>query len=497
MTKESITKRPPVVVIMGHIDHGKSTLLDYIRKSNIVAGEAGGITQHLSAYEVLHNDETETQRKITFLDTPGHEAFSQMRERGAVAADIAILVVSAEDSVKMQTKEALATILESKVPYIVAINKIDKPGANIEKTKMDLSEAGVYLEGYGGQIPFTPISAKEGTGIDDLLSTILLVADLEDLTGDENTKASGIVIESNLDPKRGISATLVIKNGTLHAGDVIMSGNALVGTRIVEDFLGRTVKTATFSSPIKIVGWNTQPEVGGMFVTYSSKKEAELALKNKGIVKKSDDRLVFEDGVKVIPLIIKSDVYGTVEAIEKEVKKLEVENLVFKILSKGTGSIGEGDIKLAMSDKDSIILGFNVSIDKAATELNEKAKVSIQRYDIIYKLTDWLKEEVERIRPRIEVMETTGQAKILRTFSKTKERQVIGARVTAGRIKNGGIVRIIRRDNEVGKGLIVGLEQGKIKASEVLEGIECGVLVESKVEIATGDVIESFTLTTK
>lgn len=486
--------RPPVVAIMGHIDHGKSTLLDYIRKTNIVDGEAGGITQHLSAYEVSHNDESGKPRLITFLDTPGHEAFSAMRTRGAKVADIAILVVSAEDGVKNQTKEALSTILESNTPYIVAINKIDKPAANIEKTKLDLAEAGVYVEGYGGQIPFVPISAKTGAGVPDLLSTILLVADLEGFEGDPKKDAEGIIIESHLDAKRGLSATLIIKDGTIEKGDTIVCGNAMVGTRIMEDFLGKTVSKATFSSPLRIVGWNTEPKVGETFTIYKNKKEAEKAIKELDESKKSKDggRVDAPEGAKIIPIIIRSDVYGTAEAIEKEVRKLELENLVFKILSVGAGTIGENDVKLASGNKDAMIVGFNAKIDRAGSELNEKLGVTIKTFDIIYKLTDWLKEEVERLRPRVEKSITTGTVKILRTFSKTKERQVVGGRILTGSLDEKGSVKIMRREFEIGRGKIVGLEQGKVKAKEVLEGAECGILIESKVEIAPGDELEAF-----
>ncbi len=265
--------RPPVVVVMGHVDHGKSTLLDYIRKSNIVLSEAGGITQHISAYEVATKDDSGENRLITFLDTPGHEAFSKMRTRGAAAADIAILVVSAEDSVKAQTLEAYNTIVESGIPYIVAINKIDRPNANVEKTKMDLVEKGIYLEGMGGDIPFVPISAKAGTGIDELLNMIILVADLNEFKGNPTINATGVVIEVKREPKRGISATCVIKNGTLKSGMFVATGKAIVTTRIVENFKGLPIKEATFSSPIKLTGFESMPEVGGIFYSFKTKKE--------------------------------------------------------------------------------------------------------------------------------------------------------------------------------------------------------------------------------
>lgn len=492
------TNRPPVVVVMGHVDHGKSTLLDYIRKSNIVDGEAGGITQHISAYEVNHKDEKGVDQKITFLDTPGHEAFSKMRARGASAADIAILVVSAEDSVKAQTLEAYNTIIDSKVPYIVAINKIDKPNANIEKTKMDLVEKGIYLEGMGGDIPFVPISAKSGAGIPELLDMILLVADMNAYTGDKKLGASGVIIEANRDPKRGITATCLIKNGTVKNGMFVVAGNAIVATRIMENFLGKPIKEATFSSPIRLVGFDIMPEVGSTFDTFESKKEAEkFQVEMRELVNKKANTKTERFEGKVIPIIVKTDVAGTAEALEKEMSKLNTADISFKIISCGVGAISETDLKMASSDKESVVVGFTVKMDRGATDLNETLKVNVQTFDIIYKLTDWLKELVEERRPRSETQEVTGAVKILKTFSATKDKQVIGGKVTEGRITLGGIVRIMRRENEIGRGKIVELQAGKIKSKEVLEGNECGMQVESKIEIAGGDVLEAFTTVIK
>ncbi|MFA7191945.1 MAG: translation initiation factor IF-2 [Candidatus Paceibacterota bacterium] len=492
------TNRPPVVVVMGHVDHGKSTLLDYIRKSNIVDGEAGGITQHISAYEVTHKDEGGADQKITFLDTPGHEAFSKMRARGASAADIAILVVSAEDSVKAQTLEAYNTIIDSKVPYIVAINKIDKPNANIEKTKMDLVEKGIYLEGMGGDIPFVPISAKSGAGIPELLDMILLVADMNLYTGDKKLGASGVIIEANRDPKRGITATCLIKNGTVKNGMFVVAGNAIVATRIMENFLGKPIKEATFSSPIRLVGFDIMPEVGSTFDTFESKKEAEkFQVEMRELVNKKANTKTERFEGKVIPIIVKTDVAGTAEALEKEMSKLNTADISFKIISCGVGAISETDLKMASSDKESVVVGFTVKMDRGAADLNETLKVNVQSFDIIYKLTDWLKELVEERRPRSETQEVTGAVKILKTFSATKDKQVIGGKVTEGRITLGGIVRIIRRENEIGRGKIVELQAGKIKSKEVLEGNECGMQVESKIEISGGDVLEAFTTVIK
>ncbi len=499
-TKNTTEKvRPPVVVVMGHVDHGKSTLLDYIRKSNIVDKEAGGITQCISAYEVSHKDENGIDRLITFIDTPGHEAFSKMRTRGAEAADIAILVVSAEDSVKAQTLEAYKTIIENKIPYIVAINKIDKPNANIEKTKMDLSEKEIYLEGMGGDIPFVLISAKAGTGVTELLEMIILVADLQDLKGSPKNNASGIIIEAKRDPKRGVSATCVIKDGTLRAGMFVACGETIVNTRIMENFLGKPIKEATFSSPIRLVGFELMPEVGNTFESFDTKKEAEnyvSELKEENRNNKTSEKRVETTG-KIIPIIIKTDVAGTIEAIEKEITKLNTEEISFKIIGKGVGAINESDLKMGNVNKESIIVGFNVKIDSGARDLNETLKVEVQTYDIIYKLTDWLKELVEERRPRQETVEVIGTLKVLKTFGSTKGKHIVGGKVTTGRITFGSKIRIIRRDFEIGTGKIVELQTNKIKAKEVLEGSDCGIQVETKIDIASGDVLEAFEIVIK
>jgi translation initiation factor IF-2 len=497
--KEQTIERPPAVVVMGHIDHGKSTLLDYIRKSNIVDGESGGITQHLSAYEVVHKDEHGADKKITFLDTPGHEAFSKMRARGAKTADIAILVVSAEDSVKAQTLEAWETIKDSGIPYIVAINKIDKPGANVEKTKIDLAEKGIYLENYGGDIPFAEISAKKGDGVDQLLTLVLLVAELAELKGNPNTTATGVVIESHMDPKRGICATLVIKNGTINKGDFVVAGEAVSTTRIMENFLGKPIDSATFSSPIGITGFDKVPEVGSIFTVCSSKRDAEecvITTKAKN-TQPQIANVVEQAGVKIIPIVIKTDVFGTGEAIEKEILKLTQETIKFKIISRGVGAISENDLKLASGNKDTVIIGFHTKMDARAFEANEALKITVETFDIIYKITDWLKELIETRRPRVETVEVTGQVKILKTFSATKEKQVVGGKVLTGKITEGNQVRILRREAEIGRGKIVGLQQNRLSVREILEDTECGLMIQSKIEIAHGDILEVFTMVTK
>lgn len=494
-TQNNTKVRPPIVVVMGHVDHGKSTLLDYIRKSNIVDQEAGGITQHISAYEVIRKDEKGIDRTITFLDTPGHEAFSKMRARGAMTADIAILVVSAEDGVKAQTMEAYNTIIESKLPYIVAINKIDKPNANIDRAKSDLLEKGIYLEGMGGDIPFVPISAKTGTGIDELLDIVLLVADMHEFKGNSSHNASGIVIEAKRDPKRGIGATCIIKDGTLKSGMFVAAGESLVTTRIMENFLGKPIKEATFSSPIRLVGFESIPEVGATFESFKTKKEAEEYIRdikddNRNTKNKNNKEEDYTG--KIIPIILKTDVAGTIEAVEKEIKKLDSEEISFKIINSGVGSINESDLKMGSVNKDTIIVGFSTKMDNGVRDLNETLKVQVETFDIIYKLTDWLKEIKETRRPRQEVIEVIGKLKILKTFGETKGKQVVGGRVIDGKISLGANVHIMRRDFEIGTGKIVELQMSKIKTKEVLDGSECGVLIESKIEVADGDTLEAF-----
>jgi translation initiation factor IF-2 len=494
--KQNTMVRAPVVVVMGHIDHGKSTLLDYIRKTNITETETGGITQKISAYEVVHKDENGADRKITFLDTPGHEAFSKMRERGAEIADIAILVVSASDGVKPQTIEAWKTIVESKIPYIVALNKIDLPGANVEKTKTELAENEIYLENYGGTVPFAEISAKAGTGVDNLLSLILILAEMEDLTGEPDEPATGFVIEVNLDSRRGIMATLIIKNGAIEKGMTVAVENSICSTRIIENFKGEMIGAASFSSPVRIVGFDKMPRVGAQFKTFRKKSEAEEYAENWQANKKSDPKAP-ETTKKIIPIILKADVAGSLEAIEKEINKIQNDGAEFRIVAKGIGPISESDIKSISSESDAIVIGFNVKADKSATPISENRNITISFFDIIYKLTEWLELQMEERRPKIETVEITGSAKIIRAFSRTKERQIVGGKVMSGQISLNSTVKIMRREFEIGRGKIVNLEKSKTKTSTVEEGTEFGMMIESKIEIVAGDVLESFAVTQK
>lgn len=492
--EKQIEKRPPIVVVMGHVDHGKSTLLDYIRKTNIVEKEKGGITQHISAYEVIQKDEKGENKKISFLDTPGHEAFEKMRTRGVQIADIAVLVVSAEDGVKMQTMEAYRAIKENNIPFIVAINKIDKPNANIEKTKIELAEKEIYLEGYGGNIPFALISAKIGTGVPDLLMLINILAEMENFEGERDKPAEGFVIEARKDEKRGIEATLIIKNGTLKKGMTVAVADSICSTRIMENFKGEAMSVASFSSPVSLVGFDKIPPVGAPFCSFLKKEDAIFYKENY----KNEDKNIKEQNEndkKIIPIILKADFSGSIEAIEKEIEKIKDTNTIFKIISKNEGQITETDIK-NISNEETIVIGFNVKIDKNATELADRMKIKINIFDIIYKITEFLKIEMENKRQKIEMEETIGKIKVLKVFSQNKDIQVLGGKVTEGTIKLGN-VKIIRRDFMVGKGKITNLEKGKVKVNAIEEGSEFGMMLESKIEIAAGDILESFIIVKK
>ncbi|MBI4692249.1 MAG: translation initiation factor IF-2 [Candidatus Terrybacteria bacterium] len=503
---QNLVPRPPVVAVMGHIDHGKSKLLDYIRKSNVVEKEAGGITQHIGAYEaevkcdISHKHGT---RKITFLDTPGHEAFSQMRIRGAKIADVAILVIAADEGVKPQTMEAYEAIKNAGIPFVVALNKIDKPNADPERIKTQLAEKQIFVEGYGGNTPAVNISAKAGEGIDDLLDVVLLLAEMENLKADSRKTASGIVIESKISPRRGISATLLIQNGVLKKGMFVVSGSAsggaLAPVRIFENFQGLPLEEASFSSPVKIVGFDNMPEVGAEFKTFNSKKEAEEAVK----LAKDDPSRAAKDhpspktspeteGKIVIPIIIKTDVTGSLEALEKEIMKMGSENTIINVLRKGIGNVNEDDTKLASSAKNPVILGFNIETDLSAKELAERFGIIIFTSNIIYRISEWLAEEIKKReesaswRTKEEII---GLAKIIKTFSRTKNKQVVGGKAVSGKIIINAKFKIKRKDAEIGEGKILELQRNKMPVKEVDEGDEFGMMTESKIEITKDDEI--------
>ena len=487
----NIIKRPPVVVIMGHIDHGKSTLLDYIRKSNVVEKEAGGITQHLSAYVVHHTTKDGAKETITFLDTPGHEAFQKMRLRGADVADVAILIVSAEDGVKPQTLEALDSIKQANIPYVVAINKIDKPGADINRTQASLIENEIYIEGMGGDIPWAPISAKAGTGISELLDLVVLTADLAELTGDTNALATGKIIESNLDAKRGSTGTLLITDGTLESGQFVVAGSASSPVRIMEDYLGKPVKSASLATPVQIVGWNEVPKVGSTFVTVEDKKQAEAMITAHTNSKIKQNTPVKPSALPLVPIMIKADVYGTLEAIQHELSKFESDRITVKVIEATVGDITANDVQNVSATADSIIVGFNVKVERQAIDLAERLGVEIDTFSIIYELSDWLNTALKNRTPKKEEKVETGSAKILKHFSTQKHTHVLGGRIEEGMIKMNQRVHILRRDIEIGSGTVKNLQQYKSDVQHVEEG-EFGMQIETRAEIAPGDYLKPY-----
>ena len=487
-TISTSTMRHPIVVIMGHIDHGKSTLLDYIRKSNIVAGEAGGITQHLSAYVAEHTTSEGVRSNITFLDTPGHEAFQKMRLRGADVADIAILIVSAEDGVKPQTLEALACIKKANIPYIVAINKIDKPGADLVRTQSSLIEHEIYIEGMGGDIPWVPISAKTGQGVSELLDVVLLAAALAEFKADTSLLATGSIIEGRLDGKRGSTATLIITNGTLKSGSFVVSGKSFAPVRIMEDWSGKNIKEAGPSQPVGIIGWNTVPEVGASFVTVASKKEAEcLALE---CAPKPTIDSTYDASLPTVPVLIKADVLGTIEAITHELKKYTSDRITVRVTGTGVGHITTNDVQNVSATPNAIIVGFNVKVERAAQDLADRLGVEIQTFDIIYALSEWLEGALQKRTPEKEEERVTGVIKILKHFSTQKNTHVLGGRVESGTLTLGQRVRISRREIVLGNGIVKNLQHMKSNVKAISEG-EFGMQIDSKTEIAPGDQLEA------
>ncbi len=476
---------------MGHIDHGKSSLLDYIRKTNVTAGEAGGITQHVSAYVAEHEHEGK-KRLITFLDTPGHEAFKALRARGAAAADVAILVIAADEGVKPQTKEAFEEITAAGVPFVVAFTKTDKNGADVERAKISTIEEGIYLEGLGGSIPFAPVSSKSGEGIPELLDLVLLTADLAELTGDAKAPAQGFVLESSKDPKRGISATLIVKNGTLEAGAFTLAGEAYAPIRFIEDFQGKRVSEAGPSMPVAISGWTDLPQAGTLFETVDSKKEAEKRITEAKTGKSNvANPRETSDGVLSLPILLKADVTGSLEAIEGLLGKLSHERIAIRIIQTGVGAVGESDVKTAQT-AGGIILAFHTNVEPAARDLAERAGVPIESFTIIYELQKRAEELLTERAPRVKLEETLGEAKVLRTFSVSGVKQVLGARYLTGALTLGDQVKIVRRTIELGRGKITNLQVARTDVKEIHVEGEFGLQVEARTEIAPGDELVTF-----
>ena len=489
----SYIERPPVVVVMGHVDHGKSTLLDYIRKSNTVGKEAGGITQHVAAYEVEHASKNGLKKRITFIDTPGHAAFSAIRARGANVADIAILVVAADDGVKAQTLEALGSIRGAGIPYIIAINKIDKPNANIERTQASLLEQNVYLEKFGGDVPWVSISAKTGVGVEELLDLILIVAELQEFRADASAPAHGYVIEAHRDQRRGIAATLILTNGTLKSGMAILAGRAIAPVRIMENHAGKSLKTAIFSTPVTLVGFDELPDVGEKFSAFATKKlaeEARAALPQKEII----GTIQSEGERYIMPIIVRADASGSLEAIAHEIARLGDEHSGVAIAQSGVGNVGETDVKAAVgSATPAIIIGFNVGIDAIAQEYARQHNVRIELFNIIYKLTERLEALLEEARPARVVEKIVGRAKVLKQFSSRKVEHVVGGKVTEGYLARGGSLHVMRRGILVGEGRITNMQSHRQNVDRVETESEFGAQIEAPFEIAQGDTLECFT----
>lgn len=493
--------RPPVITVMGHIDHGKSTLLDYIRKTNTVAKEAGGITQHLSAYEFEHKTKEGVMRTLTFLDTPGHEAFQHLRSRGSQAADVAILVVAADDGVMPQTKEALRAINEAHIPFVVAITKIDKPNANVERAKNSLLEAGVYLEGLGGDISYAPISSKTGEGVGALLDLVVLAADLEERTTDPGAPASGLVVESTLDKKRGISATLLIKDGTLRSGECVVAGSAWAPVRIFEDWKGEALHEARASSPVAVVGWSEVPSAGEPFKAVTNKRSAEECCAayartrqeeapTRAPIPSGNTEADTPEGPWRLPILLKADVEGSLAALRHELKKCETPEAQFLFIGEGVGVVNESDAKLAGGTKHAVIIGFNVPVDAAAKESAERYDVEVATFDIIYRVAEWATEALQRKRPKEIYEEVIAAAQVLKVFSTSKGTILLGLRVEAGILHTKQSCRIIRAGEFIGTGKVRSLQEFKNAVHEVATGKDCGAQVESDVVLAAGDRIE-------
>jgi len=483
--------RPPVIVVMGHVDHGKTKLLDAIRKTNVVEGEAGGITQHIGAYQVVRKNKT-----ITFIDTPGHEAFTAMRSRGAKIADIAILVVAADDGVKPQTIEAYRIIEATKLPFIVAINKIDKEETNIEKTKQELTnQLKIVPEDWGGKTICVPVSAKQNTGIEDLLDMVLLTADLEadKIKANPNTTAVGTIIESHIDKGEGPVATVLIQNGTLKVGDQLCCNGKLYGkVRALKDYLGQNIERATPSTPAKIIGLKIAPEVGDVLQVGTGEKIKMKKIKSslsEHFIKKEENE--DDSKTKKINLIIKSDVLGSGGAIEESLAKIEIPEIKINIIKKGLGNITEGDITQAEASQAQII-GFNVKIPTAVEELAREKNVTVKLYNIIYKLINDVKSQIQKqIEPETKRIDL-GKLKVLAIFRTESNNQIIGGKVIEGRAEINCFIEVIHNQQIIATGKLIKLQTNKQDVNFAEKDQECGIQYQGKPVIKEEDILQFY-----
>ncbi|MFH2102250.1 MAG: translation initiation factor IF-2 [Chloroflexota bacterium] len=498
--EDQLVPRPPVVTILGHVDHGKTSLLDAIRDTKVAAGETGGITQHIGAYQVELKG-----RQITFLDTPGHSAFTAMRARGAQGADIVILVVSADDGVMPQTKEAIAHARAARVPIIVALNKIDKANANPERVKTQLGENGLVPDDWGGNTIVVPVSAKQRQGIEDLLEATLLVADNTDIRANPKGKVIGTIIEAELDKSKGPVATLLVQNGTLETGDIVVAGSAYGRLRAMFDYFGRKVDNAGPSFPVSVMGLNSLPSAGDVFQVVDSEKEArqiilehEEAIKNQATAQK---KVTLEElfakykagEAKELNLILKADVQGSLEPIVNEVTNLAKGEIAVNVLYAETGNISENDVMLA-SASHAIIVGFNVQADASARRLADSEGISIRLYDIIYRLTEDVEKALKGMLAPEYAQKVIGKAEILVVFPVSKLGKIAGCKVREGEIRRNAKVRLHRGKDILFEGEIASLKHEKDDVREIRQGFECGIHLKNFNDIAEGDIIECYVL---
>ena len=495
----SLVSRPPVVTIMGHVDHGKTTLLDTIRKSRVTAGEFGGITQHIGAYQVSVKG-----KKITFLDTPGHEAFTAMRARGAQITDIVVIVVAADDGVMPQTKEAIDHAKAAGAPIIIAVNKIDKPDINLDRIYGELADNGVMPEEWGGDTMFCKISAKVGTGVSELLESILILAEVEDYKANPNRLATGTVIEAKLDKGRGPVATLLVQKGTLHASDIVVVGSALGRVRKMVDDHGREIKHAGPSSPVEIIGLNDVPEAGDVFKVFDNEKKArqiaETRLQNKIDHERNassaltlDDlaRQIEEGNIQSINVIIKADVQGSAEAVKASLEKIDVQGVRINVIRSTAGAITESDIDLANAS-NAIVIGFNVRPSANVRKKAEEVKVEIRLHNIIYKVLEEMEAAMKGMLAPVYKEVIIGQAEVRQTFKVSKIGTIAGCMVTDGCVRKGCKVRLIRDGIVVYEGNLASLKRFQNDAKEVQSGYDCGLTIENFNDIKENDVIEAY-----
>ncbi|MBX6762435.1 MAG: translation initiation factor IF-2 [Rubrobacteraceae bacterium] len=494
---EDLVEKPPVVTVMGHVDHGKTSLLDYIRNTSVASGEAGGITQHIGAYQVEVDG-----RRITFIDTPGHEAFTEMRARGAQVTDIVVLVVAADDGVMPQTEEAIEHARAAGVPIVVALNKIDLPDANPDRVYGELAERGLTPEAWGGETVTVPVSAKTGEGVDELLENILVVAELEELRANPKAPASGYVIESELETGRGPVATLLITRGTLHKGDVVLAGTAYGRVRAMLDYTGKRIKEATPGTPVEILGLSGVPEAGTRFevveherIARSRAEQQEAALRRQELAESGPRRtledLLGEGGTQELNLVVKADAAGSVEALKDALAKLSTDEVRINIVRSGVGALTDSDVMLA-SASDGILLGFNVRPTNTAKQLAEREGVEIRTYNVIYKAIEEIEAAMRGMLAPEETERETGTAEVRQTFRVPNVGTVAGCYVSSGEISRNDRVRVVREGVVIYDGQVASLRRFKDDVRSVRQGFECGVGIENFNDVKEGDVLEFY-----